>query len=89
VTEHKGILLTMEHRFYGDSIPFGSAEEAFSHATDRIGLLSVEQAMADYANLISAVKAEHCPRCSVVAGGGSYSGKLAAVRLESLTSIAH
>ena len=72
-----GLALTMEHRFYGLSRPFGNSSHERSR--DKLGLLSIEQAMADYANLISAVREEYqCAWCPVVAGGGSYSGKLAA-----------
>ena len=37
------------------------------------------QSMADYAALIQHVRTEHgCPKCPVMAFGGSYSGKLSA-----------
>mmetsp|Transcript_10428 Transcript_10428/g.26773 ORF Transcript_10428/g.26773 Transcript_10428/m.26773 type:complete len:471 (-) Transcript_10428:34-1446(-) len=69
-----GIVITMEHRFYGDSIPGGPDVKVAN-----MGLLTIEQAMADYADLISRTRAKYeCPHCPVVAGGGSYSGKLAA-----------
>lgn len=73
-----GIAMIAEHRFYGGSIPFNnSVEEAFQPRADRIGLLSVSQAMADYAKLINHVRDEHgCPDCPVISFGGSYSGKL-------------
>jgi lysosomal Pro-X carboxypeptidase len=75
-----GIAMIAEHRFYGGSIPFnGSVEEAFQPVPSRIGLLSVAQAMADYAALINTVRDEHgCPDCPVISFGGSYSGKLSA-----------
>nr|CAB3239873.1 dipeptidyl peptidase 2 [Phallusia mammillata] len=64
-----------EHRFYGTSLPFGN--NTFMHKN--IGLLTVEQAMADYAYLIEHLKesynATHVP---VIAFGGSYGGQLAA-----------
>lgn len=67
-------LCASQHRFYGDSVPMGPAVNP-----DNLGLLSLEQAMADYANLISDTREKYkCPHCPVVAGGGSYSGKLAA-----------
>ena len=76
-TSRGGLALTMEHRFYGQSLPFGN--HSHDRSRDKLGLLSIEQAMADYANLISAIRAEYkCEFCPVVAGGGSYSGKLAA-----------
>jgi hypothetical protein len=54
----------MEHRFYGNSIPKGPTISA-----SNLGLLSIEQAMADYANLISITREKYnCPQCPVVAG---------------------
>ncbi len=75
-----GIAMIAEHRFYGGSIPFnGSVDEAFQPRPDRIGYLSVAQAMADYAQLINTVRDDHgCPDCPVISFGGSYSGKLSA-----------
>ncbi|KAF3455139.1 hypothetical protein FNV43_RR05587 [Rhamnella rubrinervis] len=72
-----GLLLYIEHRYYGDSVPFGSKEEAFQ-STERLGFFSSTQALADYAQLITDLKkntsAENCP---VIALGGSYGGMLA------------
>ena len=48
-----GIVITMEHRFYGNSIPKGPTV-----SRSNLGLLSIEQAMADYANLISDTRAK-------------------------------
>ena len=64
----------------GGSIPFnGSVAEAFQPTPERLGLLSVTQAMADYAALIQSVRDAHgCPDCPVLSFGGSYSGKLSA-----------
>ncbi|XAR51410.1 Lysosomal Pro-Xaa carboxypeptidase [Bertholletia excelsa] len=67
-----------EHRYYGESMPFGSREEAYKNATT-LSYLTTEQALADFAVLITALKrnlsAEACP---VVLFGGSYGGMLAA-----------
>ncbi|KAG8651723.1 hypothetical protein MANES_06G016300v8 [Manihot esculenta] len=69
----KGLLLYMEHRYYGESIPFGSNQNSST-----LGYFSSTQALADYAQLIIDVKknlsAENCP---VIAVGGSYGGMLA------------
>ncbi|KAH9660410.1 prolylcarboxypeptidase-like protein [Citrus sinensis] len=69
--------LTFGHRYYGDSMPFGSFDEAFRDA-NTLGFLSSTQALADCAQLITDVKrnlsAENCP---VIAIGGSYGGMLA------------
>ncbi|KAK9279126.1 hypothetical protein L1049_012801 [Liquidambar formosana] len=73
----KGLLLYIEHRYYGDSMPFGSIDEAFQNAST-LGYFSSTQALADYAQLITELKknmsAENCP---VIAFGGSYGGMLA------------
>ncbi|KAI8476688.1 MAG: serine carboxypeptidase S28-domain-containing protein [Monoraphidium minutum] len=68
------LLLWVEHRYYGESQPFGPD----SWRVDPTFLTS-RQAMADYANILRALKqqwgAEDSP---VVAFGGSYGGMLAA-----------
>ncbi|XP_052311745.1 uncharacterized protein LOC7463334 [Populus trichocarpa] len=73
----KGLLLYIEHRYYGVSMPFGSEDEAFQNSST-FGYLSSEQALADYAQVIVDVKkdlsAENCPAIAV---GGSYGGMLA------------
>lgn len=68
-----GLIVFGEHRYYGKSLPFG--KDSFSK--ENIGFLSIEQALADYAELVKFIKkdmeAEHC---SVFAFGGSYGGML-------------
>ncbi|CAL1371970.1 unnamed protein product [Linum trigynum] len=72
------MILFPEHRYYGESMPYGSQEEAYKNATT-LAYLTAEQALADYAVLITDLKrnlsAENCP---VVLFGGSYGGMLAA-----------
>ncbi|KAJ0973381.1 hypothetical protein J5N97_021340 [Dioscorea zingiberensis] len=72
------LLIFIEHRYYGDSIPFGDKEVAYSNATT-LGYLSSTQALADYATLLIDLKknlsAEQSP---VLVFGGSYGGMLAA-----------
>ncbi|XP_050213673.1 uncharacterized protein LOC126665041 [Mercurialis annua] len=74
----KGLLLYIEHRYYGESMPFGSEDEAFRNSTT-LGYLSSEQALADYAQIITDVKknlsAQNSPAIAV---GASYGGMLAA-----------
>ncbi|KAL2533516.1 alpha/beta-Hydrolases superfamily protein [Abeliophyllum distichum] len=75
----KALLVFIEHRYYGKSIPFGGdKEKAYSNSTT-LGYLSSTQALADYATLIIDLKynlsATHSP---VVVFGGSYGGMLAA-----------
>ncbi|KAG8196150.1 hypothetical protein JTE90_007882 [Oedothorax gibbosus] len=63
-----------KRRYYGKSLPFG--EKSFTG--NNIGLMTIEQALADYAFFLKGfkktLKAEKCP---VVAFGGSYGGMLA------------
>ncbi|XVE86949.1 hypothetical protein DITRI_Ditri18aG0076400 [Diplodiscus trichospermus] len=71
------MVLFPEHRYYGESMPYGSKEEAYKNATT-LSYLTAEQALADFAVLITDLKrnlsAEGCP---VVLFGGSYGGMLA------------
>ncbi|KAK1288777.1 putative serine protease EDA2 [Acorus calamus] len=74
--QFKALLVFIEHRFYGESKPFG--DDSHSSA-ETLGYLNSQQALADYAVLIRSLKrnlsAEAAP---VVAFGGSYGGMLAA-----------
>ncbi|KAI3838402.1 hypothetical protein MKX03_000646 [Papaver bracteatum] len=67
-----------EHRYYGKSMPFGSRDKAYKNAAS-LAYLTAEQALADFAVLVTDLKsnlsAEACP---VVLFGGSYGGMLAA-----------
>ncbi|KAJ7378637.1 Dipeptidyl peptidase 2 [Desmophyllum pertusum] len=64
-----------EHRYYGESMPFGSS--SFDH--DKVGYLIVEQALADYAVLVTELKIQFkATQSKVVAFGGSYGGILTA-----------
>ncbi|KAK8973892.1 hypothetical protein V6N11_013049 [Hibiscus sabdariffa] len=79
IAPHFGaMILFPEHRYYGESMPFGSRGEAYRNATT-LSYLTAEQALADFALLITDLKknlsAEGCP---VVLFGGSYGGMLAA-----------
>ena len=56
-------------RYYGDSLPFG--KESFEH--DKVGYLTIEQAMADYAVLITELKVQFkATKSKVVAFGGRW-----------------
>lgn len=65
-------VLWLEHRFFGKSLPFG-ADEAFNLGSGRVGLLSIEQSLADYAEIIRKHKADG----PVLTFGGSLSGTIA------------
>ena len=72
--KYQALVVFAEHRYYGDSKPFGehrSFEQGF------VQYLSVEQALADYAQLIPALRASY-NFGKVLALGGSYGGMLAA-----------
>ena len=71
--EFGALLVFAEHRFFGESMP---CPGGFTQCGD---YLSTEQAMADYAKLISYVKTTQYPDAgATVVFGGSYGGMLAA-----------
>jgi lysosomal Pro-X carboxypeptidase len=53
--EYKAALVFVEHRYYGKSLPFGN--ESFS-SLKNLGYLSAEQALADFAEVITYLKNE-------------------------------
>ncbi|KAF8034736.1 hypothetical protein BT93_C0908 [Corymbia citriodora subsp. variegata] len=76
--QFKALLVYIEHRYYGESIPLGmSFEEALNDKNIR-GYFSSAQALADYAAIILHVKRNFKARDSpVIVMGGSYGGMLA------------
>ncbi|KAK4419424.1 Lysosomal Pro-X carboxypeptidase [Sesamum alatum] len=75
----KALLLFIEHRFYGKSMPFGGSKERAYANSSTLGYLSATQALADYATLILDVKKNLTAIDSpVLVFGGSYGGMLAA-----------
>ncbi|GLJ47086.1 hypothetical protein SUGI_0994170 [Cryptomeria japonica] len=73
----KALVVYIEHRYYGTSMPFGGEKEAYANASI-MGYFTSTQALADYATIIVHLKktlnAENCP---VVVFGASYGGMLA------------
>ncbi|XP_022753784.1 lysosomal Pro-X carboxypeptidase-like [Durio zibethinus] len=71
------LLVYIEHRYYGKSIPFRSKEEAFKNAST-LGYFNSAQAIADYAEIIMHIKKKLRALYSpVIVIGGSYGGMLA------------
>ncbi|GLJ47284.1 hypothetical protein SUGI_0998490 [Cryptomeria japonica] len=74
----KALVVYIEHRYYGTSMPFGGRKEAYANSST-MGYFTSTQALADYATVIVDLKktlnAENCP---VVVFGASYGGMLAA-----------
>lgn len=66
--------ITLQHRYYGKSVPFGSRTEAFQNAST-LGYFSSSQALADYAEVIIDLKRNLSAKTSpVIVIGGSYGG---------------
>lgn len=68
LTSDASCLQFAEHRYYGESKPFGE-----SSIRQHMQYLTSEQALADYAELIPALKKRlHSPDSAVIGFGGSY-----------------
>ncbi|MED6143828.1 hypothetical protein PIB30_009639 [Stylosanthes scabra] len=70
------LLVYIEHRYYGKSVPFGSREEALKNASST-GYFNSAQAIADYAQIIIHIKNTYSHKSPVIVLGGSYGGMLA------------
>ncbi|XP_050248778.1 uncharacterized protein LOC126696033 [Quercus robur] len=74
----KALQVYIEHRYYGESVPFGSTKAALKNESIR-GYFNSAQAIADYAAVLLHIKknlsAENSP---IIVIGGSYGGMHAA-----------
>lgn len=75
--EFKGLVIFGEHRFFGKSFPFGGVQD---YDLEKNQYLTVEQAMADFVELLQTVRKTYNIADShpIIAFGGSYGGMLAA-----------
>ncbi|XP_071712911.1 uncharacterized protein [Rutidosis leptorrhynchoides] len=72
------MIIFPEHRYYGESLPFGTRDEAYKNAST-LTYLTSEQAIADSAVLIPDLKRNLSAQASlVILFGGSFGGMLAA-----------
>ncbi|ESW22122.1 hypothetical protein PHAVU_005G129100 [Phaseolus vulgaris] len=75
--QFSALIVYIEHRYYGKSIPFGSREEAMRNASTR-GYFNSAQAIADYAAVLLHIKKTLSVQNSpIIVIGGSYGGMLA------------
>ena len=76
--EFGAFLLVGEHRYYGESLPFGN--ESLSADPAKNGYLTSSQSLADQARLITYIKGtlQGAKNSPVIAFGGSYPGLLSA-----------
>lgn len=75
--DFEAMVVFMEHRYYGDTMPYGS--KSFKGLAN-LGYLTVEQALSDYADFLTDLKENHpgAANSPVIVFGGSYGGMLAA-----------
>ena len=74
--EFGALLVFAEHRYYGESMPFGNKSLS---DPKYLGYLNSEQALADYVDLIGYLKSDPKTKNSpVIIFGGSYGGMLSA-----------
>ncbi|CAL4995441.1 unnamed protein product [Urochloa decumbens] len=72
------MLVFVEHRYYGESMPFGGSKAAAYADAGTKEYLNVAQALADYAAFVQSLKGNlSAPEAPVLVFGGSYGGMLA------------
>ncbi|XP_062108438.1 uncharacterized protein LOC133819252 [Humulus lupulus] len=73
----KALIVFIEHRYYGKSVPYGSRKEALNNAST-LGYFNSAQALADYAEILLHVKKTYQASYSpIIVIGASYGGMLA------------
>lgn len=88
--ELKGLLVYPEHRYFGESWPFGDKKS--STTKENLVLLTTEEAMMDYVEFIQFLKKTYCADCPVIVFGGSFGGMLATwmrMKYPNVVDIAH
>jgi len=72
-----GLVVFAEHRYFGQSLPFGNKNEAYKAHNNRY--LSAENAMMDYVELVKHIRVTYnARRKAFIAFGSGYGGNLAA-----------
>ncbi|XP_028071321.1 lysosomal Pro-X carboxypeptidase isoform X1 [Camellia sinensis] len=75
--QFKALQVYIEHRYYGESVPFGTFEEALKNESIR-GYFNSAQAITDYAEVLLYLKKNLSANYSpIIVVGGSYGGMLA------------
>lgn len=71
----RAMLVFVEHRYYGESLPFGGTRAAAFADASAVGYLTTAQALADFAEIILSLKSNLTAcKAPVVIFGGSYGG---------------